>query len=118
MRRNLPAFLVSVLCALALVFSACDSGSGGGGGGGGGGSSSPSPASLKVPLPSNDSRIADYEKGDTKSFEVSIVSEKYSDTKTGEPGSTVEFSNIPVGTYTVTVLGKNSDGKTDRKSVV
>ena len=75
---------------------------------------SSSSALLSVRLPGN-ARSAWSE--EIKSYEVTVASGEFSQTKNGSAGETVAFSEIPVGQCEVTVLAKDSSGETIGKGV-
>ena len=75
---------------------------------------SSSSALLSVRLPGN-ARSAWSE--EIKSYEVTVASGEFSQTKNGSASETVAFSEIPVGQCEVTVLAKDSSGETIGKGV-
>ncbi|MCR5763803.1 MAG: InlB B-repeat-containing protein, partial [Treponema sp.] len=77
------------------------------GGASGGGSDSSEPTGLSVRMPLT---RAAYETADVQIFTVTIASSSYTDAKSCGQGETLTFTNIPVGSYSITALGKKTDG--------
>ncbi|MCR5763159.1 MAG: InlB B-repeat-containing protein [Treponema sp.] len=77
-------------------------------GGAGGGSSESDSSALCVQMPST--RSVQYDFSDVEIFTVTIRSSVYDETKSCGQGETLFFSDVPVGHYEITALGKKSDG--------
>ncbi|MCR5763543.1 MAG: leucine-rich repeat domain-containing protein [Treponema sp.] len=82
------------------------------GGASGGGGEESEATGLCVRMPTTASRSAQYTLADVESFTVTIssTSSSYTETKSCGQGETLTFTNIPVGQYDITALGKKSDG--------
>ncbi|MCR5762884.1 MAG: leucine-rich repeat domain-containing protein [Treponema sp.] len=79
-------------------------------GGGSAGSEYSESTGLSVTLPGGGSRAVRWTESEIASYTVTISSSSYRESKTCNPGNSVTFEEIPVGTYDVVAMGKTSSG--------
>ena len=101
--------LLAVITALCLCVASCAGGASGSGGAGA------ENASLAVQIPAAGAGRAVWAESDLQVFTVTIASDEYMNSKTAGAGETVIFSDVPIGTYHITIIAKKNSGEVTAK---